>query len=142
MVHENAAQSESVDEGRKSTAETTAPFPVVGCLVNIVTRSGTRANPSNEEGGIPRVDILAPSAGVGRCVNAVTHSGTRVNPSNEGTESAALVRIGAPNDQHLRRIDLLAYMTERRAAFANEGECISSIESFGHAAGSTLLLFR
>ena len=49
MVRENAAQSESSEEGGTSSAETSAPSPGVARRVNVVTRSGKPVNPSNKD---------------------------------------------------------------------------------------------
>ena len=101
MVRENAAQSESSEEGETSTAEASDTSPGVARRVNVVTRSGTRANPSNEEGGTSTADTSAPSPGVVRRVNIMTSSATRTNPNNKDTEGAALVCKGALNEQQL-----------------------------------------
>ena len=66
----------------------------------------------------------------------MTRSGTRANPSNEDTAGATLVCKAVLNDQQLRRINSLAYTTDRRTDFAREGKQLSSFESFDHAAGS------
>ena len=98
VVRENAAQSDSSEEGGISSAETSDPCPGVARRVNVMTRSGTRPNPTNEEGGTSTTDTSAPSPGVARRVNVVTRSGKPVNPSNKDTKGAALVSKGALND--------------------------------------------
>ena len=108
--------------------------PGVARRVNVVTRSGTRANPNNKEGGTSTAHTSAPPPGVARHVIVVTRSGTHATPSREDTEGEALICKGALNDVHLRRINPLAYTTERRIDFGHNGERISSFESFDHAA--------
>ena len=133
MVREHAAQSESSEEDE--TSQRKHRLRPRGRPSRECRDSVRNTRQSQQQGGRNINCTHIGSAPRGRASRNCCDSlrDTR-HPQQGGHRRRSAQCKGALNDVHLRRINPLAYTTERRIDFGHNGERISSFESFDHAA--------